>query len=77
MEEIDRRFDIIETIGEGTYGVVFKAYDKKLNKVSFEFQIIWIFINLILIIEFQIIKVKLTVNWLIFWLNQILKFNIR
>ena len=47
MEEIDRRFDIIETIGEGTYGVVFKAYDKKLNKVSFELQIIWIFINLI------------------------------
>ena len=31
--DIDQRFRILETIGEGTYGMVYKAFDLTLNKV--------------------------------------------
>ena len=34
QEECDLRFDLIEKIGEGTYGVVYKAIDKTTNQVS-------------------------------------------
>ena len=34
QDPIDQRFQIIESIGEGTYGCVFKAYDLQLKKVS-------------------------------------------
>ena len=33
-DDIDKRFHILEKIGEGTYGVVYKAIDKKTNQVS-------------------------------------------
>jgi len=33
-DDIDKRFRILETIGEGTYGVVYKAIDKTTNAVS-------------------------------------------
>jgi serine/threonine protein kinase len=32
-DEIDKRFHILETIGEGTYGMVYKAIDLQTNKV--------------------------------------------
>lgn len=32
-DDIDKRFHILEKIGEGTYGVVYKAIDKKTNQV--------------------------------------------
>jgi serine/threonine protein kinase len=35
QEECDLRFDLLEKIGEGTYGVVWKAIDKTTNQVSF------------------------------------------
>lgn len=31
---VDPRFQLYDILGEGTYGVVFKAQDHKLNKVS-------------------------------------------
>ena len=31
IEECDLRFDLIEKIGEGTYGVVWKAVDRQTN----------------------------------------------
>ena len=34
QKECGSRFKLIEKIGEGTYGVVFKAIDQKLNQVS-------------------------------------------
>ena len=34
QEECDLRFDLLEKIGEGTYGVVYKAIDKTTNQVS-------------------------------------------
>jgi serine/threonine protein kinase len=33
QDEIDKRFHILETIGEGTYGMVYKAIDLTTNKV--------------------------------------------
>lgn len=33
QDEIDKRFHILETIGEGTYGMVYKAIDLSTNKV--------------------------------------------
>lgn len=32
-DEMDKRFQILETIGEGTYGMVYKAIDLTTNKV--------------------------------------------
>ena len=34
QEECDLRFELLEKIGEGTYGVVYKAIDKTTNQVS-------------------------------------------
>ena len=34
QKECGPRFELIEKIGEGTYGIVFKAQDHKLNQVS-------------------------------------------
>ena len=34
-EECDKRFQIIEKLGEGAYGHVYKAIDLHLNRVSF------------------------------------------
>ena len=34
LEECDQRFKILEKIGEGTYGVVYKALDLSNNTVS-------------------------------------------
>ena len=34
QDETDKRFHILETIGEGTYGMVYKAIDLTTNKVS-------------------------------------------
>ena len=31
IEECDLRFELLEKIGEGTYGVVYKAIDKTTN----------------------------------------------
>lgn len=31
QEECDNRFNLLEKIGEGTYGVVYKAIDKTTN----------------------------------------------
>ena len=31
QEECDARFELLEKIGEGTYGVVYKAVDKTTN----------------------------------------------
>ena len=33
QDEIDKRFHILETIGEGTYGMVYKAIDLTTNQV--------------------------------------------
>ena len=33
QDDIDKRFHILETIGEGTYGMVYKAIDLTTNKV--------------------------------------------
>ena len=33
QDPIDQRFHILETIGEGTYGMVYKAIDHTTNKV--------------------------------------------
>jgi len=33
-EDIDRRFRIIDKIGEGTYGTVYRALDMSINKVN-------------------------------------------
>ena len=37
QEECDKRFTLIEKIGEGTYGVVYKAVDLQTNMVSYNF----------------------------------------
>lgn len=37
QEECDTRFELLEKIGEGTYGVVYKAIDKNTNQVSLLF----------------------------------------
>jgi serine/threonine protein kinase len=37
QEECDTRFELLEKIGEGTYGVVYKAIDKTTNQVSLLF----------------------------------------
>jgi serine/threonine protein kinase len=34
QEECDLRFNLLEKIGEGTYGVVYKAIDKTTGQVS-------------------------------------------
>jgi serine/threonine protein kinase len=34
VEECDLRFNLLEKIGEGTYGVVYKAIDKSSGQVS-------------------------------------------
>ena len=34
QEECDKRFQLIDKIGEGTYGVVYKAIDRTTSKVS-------------------------------------------
>lgn len=36
-DDVDKRFIILESLGEGTYGQVFKAIDKKTNVVSIIF----------------------------------------
>ena len=33
QDEIDKRFHILENIGEGTYGMVYKAIDLTTNQV--------------------------------------------
>lgn len=33
MEKIDKRFDKLEKLGEGTYGVVYKVRDKHTNQI--------------------------------------------
>ena len=35
QEECDKRFTLLEKIGEGTYGVVYKAVDLQTNMVSY------------------------------------------
>ena len=37
QEECDTRVELLEKIGEGTYGVVYKAIDKTTNQVSLLF----------------------------------------
>ncbi len=34
QEDCDKRFKILDKIGEGTYGVVYKAVDLSTNQVS-------------------------------------------
>jgi len=41
-EECDLRFQLLEKIGEGTYGVVYKAIDRTTNQVGL-FNLICIF----------------------------------
>lgn len=40
-DDIDKRFHILEKIGEGTYGIVYKAIDKKTNQVSILYTIFY------------------------------------
>jgi len=46
-DDIDKRFRILESIGEGTYGVVYRAIDLKTDKVNKRFSTSLAIISLI------------------------------
>ncbi len=37
VEECDNRYERMDKLGEGTYGVVYKSRDRQTNEVSFIF----------------------------------------
>jgi serine/threonine protein kinase len=38
QQDCDARFNLLEKLGEGTYGVVYKAFDGHLKQVSVSYQ---------------------------------------